>query len=99
MAERVFSDIENDCLDPPAVIDSFEEEEKNLVANIFQAKMPEITSEEERKRAFSDIIIRVKENSYNFFSENIGNDMSKMMDSIKRKKELESLKQKGVSLV
>ncbi|MBR6303466.1 MAG: DNA primase [Lachnospiraceae bacterium] len=99
VAERVFSDIENDCLDPPAVIDSFEEEEKNLVANIFQAKMPEITSEEERKRAFSDIIIRVKENSYNFFSENIGNDMSKMMDSIKRKKELESLKQKGVSLV
>ncbi|MCR4617760.1 MAG: DNA primase [Lachnospiraceae bacterium] len=98
VAEKVFSDIEEEKLDPSAVIDMFDEEEKNDVANLFQAKMPDIESNDERKRAFSDIIIRVKENSYNHFSESIGNDMSKMKDSIRLKKELESLRQKGASL-
>jgi DNA primase len=98
VAERVFTDIEEGKLDPAAVIDLFEEEEQQQVAGLFQAKLPDTNTPEERKRAFSDIIIKVKENSYNHFAETALTDMSKLTESIRLKKELEQLKRTGVSL-
>ncbi len=96
-AEMVFSGIENDNLDLAAVIDLFGEEEQNEVAGMFQAKLPDTASPEERRRAFSDMIIKVRENSYNRFCENNANDMSKLKESIALKKELEALKRTGAS--
>lgn len=98
VAEEIFTGIENGNLDPAAVIDMFDEEDRNEVAGIFQARLPDTETPEERKKSFSDIVIRVRENSYNHFCENNANDMSKLKESIMLKKDLESLKKTGVSL-
>ena len=97
-AERVFYDIESGSLNPAAVVDMFDEEEQTEIAGLFQASMPEMNTDEERRRAFFDIIIRVKENSYNKFCEENANDLSKLKESIELKKELENLKRKTIDV-
>ncbi len=97
-AERVFNDIESGSLNPAAVVDMFDEEEQTEIAGLFQASMPEMNTDEERRRAFFDIIIRVKENSYNKFCEENANDLSKLKESIELKKELENLKRKTIDV-
>lgn len=97
-AQMVYKGIEEGKLDPSAIIDAFDEDEAKEVASLFQTKLPIIETNEERNRSFSDIVIRVKTNSYNCFCADIGNDMSKFTESIKRKKELEALTRTGISL-
>ena len=66
--------------------------------DFFRKKLPEVETPEERNRAFSDTVVRIKENSYRVFCDNIGDDMSKFNESLQMKKDLEKLKKSGASL-
>ena len=98
VAELVFDGIEKGNLDPAGIIDKFDEDDAKSVASLFQTKLPNTETPEERSKSFSDIIVRVRDNSYNYFCENIGDDMAKFSESIKLKKELENLKKTGIFL-
>lgn len=98
VAENVFAAIESGSFDAAGMIDRFDEEERDAVAGLLQAKLPEMETQEERNRAFSDIILRIRENSYKIFCDNMGDDMSKFGESLQMKKELEKLKKTGITL-
>ena len=98
VAENVFAAIESGSFDAAGMIDRFDEEERDAVAGLLQAKLPEMETQEERNRAFSDIILRIRENSYKVFCDNMGDDMSKFGESLQMKKELEKLKKTGITL-
>jgi len=99
VAENVFAAIESGSFDAAGMIDRFDEEERDAVAGLLQAKLPEMETQEERNRAFSDIILRIRENSYKIFCDNMGDDMSKFGESLQMKKELEKLKKSGITLI
>ena len=98
VAENVFAAIESGSFDAAGMIDRFDEEERDAVAGLLQAKLPEMETQEERNRAFSDIILRIRENSYKVFCDNMGDDMSIFGESLQMKKELEKLKKTGITL-
>lgn len=100
VAERLFSDLEEGRYDPAGIISAFEEEEEQRgVAEIFNTKLPEITTRPEREKAFHDIIYTVKENSFQFYSaRDAGADMDALQRMISGKKELEELKMAHISL-
>ncbi len=63
-AVKLFEQLEAGRSSPAAVIDSFEEEEDHgKVAKIFNMKLAAVESNEERDKAVTDLVIRIKEES------------------------------------
>ena len=99
VAERLFSDFEAGIVNPAAIINMFsDEEEHKEVASIFNTKLDHLSTADERKKAFSDILYNVKKNSYEYFSSKLGSDISALNQSLARKKELEEIKKINISL-
>lgn len=99
VAERMFSDIENNTLNPAGIINMFaDEKEQSEAASLFTTKLPELESEQEKEKAFHDILLSVKRNSFNYYSERLGVDISAMSQVIEGKKALEELSKTHISL-
>lgn len=99
VAERMFSDIENNTLNPAGIINMFaDEKEQSEAASLFTTKLPELESELEKEKAFHDILLSVKRNSFNYYSERLGVDLSAMSQVIEGKKALEELSKTHISL-
>lgn len=99
VAERMFSDITNDSLNPAGIINMFaDEKEQSEAASLFTTKLPELESEQEKEKAFHDILLSVKRNSFNYYSERLGVDLSAMSQVIEGKKALEELSKMHISL-
>lgn len=99
VAERMFSDIENNTLNPAGIINMFaDEKEQSEAASLFTTKLPELESEQEKEKAFHDILLSVKRNSFNYYSERLGVDLSAMSRVIEGKKALEELSRMNISL-
>ncbi len=99
VAERMFSDIENNTLNPAGIINMFaDEKEQSEAASLFTTKLPELESEQEKEKAFHDILLSVKRNSFNYYSERLGVDLSAMSQVIEGKKALEELSKMHISL-
>ncbi len=60
-ARMLFGQLEKGEMNLPRIIDSFEEEEGKRVAEIFHAKLEGIETKEERSRALTDLVVRIKE--------------------------------------
>ena len=99
VAERMFSDIMNNSLNPAGIINMFaDEKEQSEAASLFTTKLPELESEQEKEKAFHDILLSVKRNSFNYYSERLGVDLSAMSQVIEGKKALEELSKMHISL-
>lgn len=98
VAIHIYDGLEKGKLDTAAIIDLFEDEEQKEVAAIIQAKLPITQTNEERSKAFSDIIINVKKNSLNYFTEQSMSDINGIMKQRQLKLELEKLQKTGVTL-
>ncbi|MBQ6993903.1 MAG: DNA primase [Lachnospiraceae bacterium] len=99
VAERMFSDIVNNSLNPAGIINMFaDEKEQSEAASLFTTKLPELESEQEKEKAFHDILLSVKRNSFNYYSERLGVDLSAMSQVIEGKKALEELSKMHISL-
>ena len=56
MAERLFRELEQGDYNPAGIISMFEdEEEQRAAASLFHTKLPELTTGQEREKAFHDI--------------------------------------------
>ena len=99
VADRLFADLEKGVYQPAAIVSAYEEEqEQRTVAEIFNTKLEEITTPQEREKAFHDILYAVKKNSFEYYSSRMGADMNAINQVISGKKALEELSKTHISL-
>ena len=99
VADRLFADLEAGNYNPAAIISAFEEEqEQRAVAELFNTRLEEITTDKEREKAFHDILCAVKQSSFDYYSGRMGSDMDAINQVISGKKALEELRKTHISL-
>lgn len=99
VAERLFADLANGNYNPAAIISMFtDEEEQRQAAELFNTSLPEINTPQEREKAFHDILYAVKKNSYEYFTSQLGADVTALNKVIQGKKALEELAKTRISI-
>lgn len=99
VAQKLFAGLEQETFTPASIISTFEEEEdQRAVAELFNTKLAEITTDQEREKAFHDILYAVKKNSFDYYSTRMGSDMNALNQVISGKKALEELSKTHISL-
>ena len=99
VAERLFGELEEGGYNPAGIISMFEEEEEQReAAALFHTNLPELTTGQEREKAFHDIVYAVKKNSYEYYTAKLGTDVSALNQVIEGKKALEELARTHISL-
>ncbi len=99
VAERLFDGLENGCYHPADIISMFEdEEEQREAADLFNTKLPQLNTDQEREKAFHDILMAVKKNSYEYYTAKLGTDVNALKQVIDGKKALEELAKTHISL-
>ncbi len=99
VAERLFRELEQGTYNPAGIISMFEEEEEQReAAELFHTNLPELTTGQERQKAFHDIVLAVKKNSYEYYTAKLGTDVNALTQVIAGKKALEELARTHISL-
>lgn len=99
VAEKLLEDIMQGKQNPAAIINAFPDvEEQRLVAEVFNTKLEAIVTDMERQKAFHDIVVAVKKNSFAYYSERMGTDVSALNEVIAGKKALEELEKTHISI-
>ena len=99
VAERLFVGLEQEDFSPANLVTLFMEEEKQRqVAELFNTKLNMLETKQEREKAFHDILVKVKENSLEYYSDRMGSDMSAINQVILGKVALENLKKTHIFL-
>ncbi|MBP5222813.1 MAG: toprim domain-containing protein, partial [Lachnospiraceae bacterium] len=99
VAEKLFADLEAGHYQPAAIISTFEDEESQReAAELFHASLPRMETVQEREKAFHDILLAVKKNSYEYFTEQSGRDINALSKAIAGKKALQALAKVHISL-
>ena len=68
------------------------------MAELFNTRLEEITTDKEREKALHDILCAVKQNSFDYYSGRMGSDMEAINQVISGKKALEELRKTHISL-
>ena len=99
VAERLFQELEQGSYNPAGIINMFEdEEEQREAAALFHTNLPELHTSQEREKAFHDIVLTVKKNSYEYYTAKLGADVNALNQVIEGKKALEELARTHISL-
>ena len=99
VAERLFQDLSQGTYNPAAIISMFsDEEEQRKAAELFNTNLPQLTTKQEKEKAFHDIVYAVKKNSYEYFTGQLGVDVTALNKVIVGKKALEELAKTHISL-
>ncbi len=91
---------ESGTVNPAQIISMFEEEEtQNEVASLFNARIHEVETQSDMEKALKETIIRVKQNSITYRSENADpTDMVAMMKILEEHKALQQLEKLHISI-
>lgn len=99
VAVKLFADIESDAYNPAAIISMFtDEEQQRQVAELFSTTLIGLETQAERQKAFHDIVVAVKKNSYEHYSQKLGSDIDALQKVIDGKKALEELQKTHILL-
>ena len=99
VADKLFAGLEQQNFNPASIISNFEEEEEQrAVAELFNTKLAQLSTDQEKEKAFHDILYAVKKNSFEYYSARTGSDMEAINQVIQGKKELEELSKTHISL-
>ncbi|MBQ8039333.1 MAG: DNA primase [Lachnospiraceae bacterium] len=99
VALKLFEDIENNAYNPAAIISMFsDEEQQRQVAELFSTTLIGLETQAEREKAFHDIVVAVKKNSYEHYSQKLGSDIDALKKVIEGKKALEELQKTHILL-
>lgn len=99
VADKLFEGMENGNFSPAGIISLFlDEEEQREVAALFNTKLEELETRQEREKALHDIIYTVKKNSLEYYSGKMGAEVSALNQVIAGKKALEELSKTHISL-
>lgn len=98
VAQRMFADIEKGQFNPAGIIDLFDDEkEQSEAASLFTTQLPELRTVQEKEKAFHDILVRVKKNSYEHYLERSGVEIAALSIAVEGKKALEELNKTHIS--
>lgn len=90
-AEYLFTDLDNGRYNPAGIISRFQnEDEQSEISALFNTKVPEINTKEEREKAIKDILLKVKKNASAFYNSESERDVASITKAIAKKKELEA---------
>ena len=99
VANTLFEKLKQGICEPAAIISLFEdEEEQREVAALFNTKLEKIESRQEREKAFHDVLLAVKKNSYETASAKLASDVNSLKMVVEGKKALEELSKTHISL-
>ena len=99
VAEKLFDQLERKTMDPAGIIGMFEEEEEQrMAAEVFSTNITQLSNRQEREKAFHDIVLAVKENSYEQYLAGSGSDVNALKGVIEGKKALEELDKTHISI-
>lgn len=99
VAERLFAELEEGKLQPAGIVSMFEdEEEQKQAAELFHTTLPHLDTRQEREKAFHDILLSVKRNSYEYYTARLGMDVNALNRVVEGKKALETLAKTHISL-
>ena len=93
VAQRFFDDLEKGTANPVKLINLFEDpDEQSEVSALFTTYLSDLEDGKEAKnKAFHDILIAVKKNSFEYYSARSGTDIAALTKVIEGKKALEEL--------
>lgn len=93
VAQRFFADLESGTANPVKLINLFEDpDEQSEVSSLFTTYLSELAEGQEAKnKAFHDILVAVKKNSFEYYSARSGTDIAALTKVIEAKKTLEEL--------
>ncbi|MBS7302685.1 MAG: DNA primase [Lachnospiraceae bacterium] len=98
-AGYLLPDLEKGICEPASIISLFEdEEEQRKIAEIFNTKLPPMETLSEREKALKDVVLAVKRNSYEVFTQRLAQDVNGLNRVIEGKKALEELAKTHISL-
>ncbi|MBP3198219.1 MAG: DNA primase [Butyrivibrio sp.] len=99
VAAELFAGMENGNFSPAAILDHFtDEQEHSHVAEMFNTNLIDIETKEQRKKAFRDIIIGVRQAGYERQKKELKpDDPDYLTKTIQGKKELERLAHSDIS--
>ena len=101
VAEVLFQQFEESGEANPAKIVSMfpDEEAQKEIAALFNARIHEVESKEDREKALKETIIRIKQNSIKYRSEHLApTDMAGLMQLVTDKRDLEELEKLHISI-
>lgn len=101
-AQELFTQYgESGQVNPAKIISRFqEEEEQKEIAGLFNAKIHEVETKQDKEKALKETIERIKENSIDVRSrQSDPNDLTVVMQLINEQKELEKLKKRIFLLI
>ena len=99
VAEHLLADLERGVCEPAAIISLFsDEDEQRKVAELFNSKLPPMETRMEREKALKDVLVAVKRNSYEVFTNRLSQDVNGLNKVIEGKKALEELAKTHISL-
>lgn len=101
MAQKVFEQFASEGAVNPAQIVSMGvgEEEQREIASLFNATIHEVETQSEMEKALKETIIRIKQNSINYRSNNLDpTDMAGLMKVVDDKRALEKLEKLHISI-
>ncbi len=92
MAKRFLEDLEKGTANPALLISLMEDpEEQSKLSDLFTTRLDHIHTPEERQKAFHDILLTVKKNSFDYYSAQSGTDINAINQVIAGKKALQEL--------
>ena len=92
VAARLFDELSQGKFNPAAIISMFEDEDEQREASaLFNTSLPELETAQEHEKAFRDIVLAVKKNSYEYYTAKLGTDVNALKQVIEGKKALEEL--------
>lgn len=100
VAEIVFQQFEESgTVNPAQIVSMFpNEEEQREIAGLFNARIHEIETKEDKEKALKETIVRVKENSIQYHSRQLApTDMEGLMKLVEAKRALETLEKLHIS--
>ncbi len=99
VADRLFEGLSKGEYQPASIISMFtDEEEQREAAALFNTKLAELKTKQEREKALHDIVYTVKKNSYEYYTGRMGAEISAVNQVIAGKKALEELSKTHISL-
>lgn len=99
VARKLFEELEEGKADPAGLVDLFPEADKqNEVAKLFHTSIGKLENKSDAEWALHDIVCGVKRNSYEYYSQRSGTDISALNQVIAGKKVLEELNKMHISL-
>ena len=98
VADKLFDGLGKEGFSPAGIVSLFQEEnEQREVAELFDTKLEMLVTTQEKEKAFHDVLLKVKENSLEYYSKRLGSDVTAINQVIVAKKALENLKRTHIS--